>query len=181
MPLDTTTIALDAAADDLAAQYDDLVDEAAQHPSDSDEAAIYAERAEEMQTYRAGVAWAREEFGDEAEVTVGALDTGDMGRVTDRTHAAKQSKVGQGEDPPVVGAFRVFYVAAGVVDGPFIDDDPGFEATVRAVRGLDPKFTQFLRSKIDDLSEPEADLGNSFAVDVAQRRAELEASENDSE
>jgi hypothetical protein len=167
MVLDTQTLDLTDEQERLDDDLDALADRAAE--ADDAEMAILEQRATELETYLSGVAWALSEFGEDATVTIGALDTGEMARVTDRTLDAKGEIVGRGSDPSVDGASENFYVAMGIREAPFIDEGAGFEARATAVQGLHPNFTKYLRNRIDDLSTPEADLGNSFRERVAKR------------
>jgi len=190
MPVTTTTYDLASERERLDERLDELAERETQISRDHDAVTIHVDgstsvdgddppkelqelrqEASEVANQLAGVAWALDEYGPEAEVTLGDPDTGDMANVTDRSLDAKRSQIGRGDNPSVVGVQQVFYVAAGVIDAPFVDKSAGFEDTVRAVRGLKPQFTGWLESRIDDLSEPEVDLGNDYSERVQAKLA----------
>lgn len=183
MPRNTTTITLADELDRLDARLDALAAEVGELESDLDtvieematgDAAGYGDAVEEairiQESFLPGVNYLVEEYGDEATVTVGGLTAGDRGRVQDRTAAAKAQRVGWsagGGGGSTAGLWSIFYVAAGVVDAPFVDGDGGFEAHVRAVREQPPQVVDWLENRVDARTGLEYDLGNSFADRVA--------------
>jgi len=166
MPLTTATYTLGDEQDQLDARLDDLADRAA----DGEDV---IEEAQEAESHLAGVLWGIQEYGADAEVTVGGLTTGEMAEVRDRTAAARNEAAQFGGHGQVDGAASTFFVAAGVLDAPFVDGDASVDALTSVVASeLHPQFTQWLEAKVDE--ETSVDAGNvtPFAERVAARSTE---------
>jgi hypothetical protein len=172
----TETIDLEAEAERLDQELDELADEAAAADSDSDEYEELREQARALEQQLVGVKWALNPSPDEGRervesVTIGEVLTGDYARVEDRSRDVQRQRVGRGEDSSVSGAQRVFFVAAGLQDADFLDAGADFDAKARAVNQLAPQFTTFLEDRIDDLSTPDVDVGN-FEARVAEKQTQ---------
>mgnify|MGYP006293967807 CR=1 FL=1 len=172
MPRNNTTTTY--VVGDVRDRLDDRLDELADRAVHDSEAAV-AEEASTVEQRLVGVQWLVDEFGAEAEVTIGGLNTGEYGQLTDRVSDAQAAKVGGSES--TTGASRIFFVAFGLVDAPFVDADTDFEATVREVRELPPQTTQWLEHVIDEATVP-SDPGNSFSERVQARSRSGNATES---
>jgi hypothetical protein len=158
----TNTIDLSEEVQRLDQRLDDLADQARGLDEDSDDYEEVREEAARVERHLVGVKDALRDDGEHeavAEVTVGEVLTGDFAEIEDRARDVQRQRVGRGDDSSVSGAERVFFVAAGLVDAPFLDDD-SFEAGAQAVSELRPPFTAWLEDRIDDLSTPDVDVGN---------------------
>jgi vacuolar-type H+-ATPase subunit I/STV1 len=177
----TTTIDLSEEVQRLDQRLDDLAEETAQvetrldelEDDDRTDSAAYQqaedeyqdlrEEAAQLERYLVGATAALNPDDAEREpveeVTVGEVLTGDFAEIEDRARDVQRQRVGRGDDSSVSGAERVFFVAAGLVDAPFLEDD-SFEARAQAVSELRPQFTAWLEDQIDDLSTPDVDVGN---------------------
>ncbi|MFC7044300.1 hypothetical protein ACFQH6_20715 [Halobacteriaceae archaeon GCM10025711] len=102
-------------------------------------------------------------------MTLGALRTDEFALVEDHTKDVQDAKVG-GRN--VDGAGRKFFVAAGLLDAPFLDEDAGFEARARAVGQQPMQVTEWLEHRINELSTPDVDFRNGFGERVAAKRQE---------
>ncbi len=178
----TKTIDLQDEVERLDQRLDDLADEASEpkkrmeelEEDDREDSAAYQqaedkyaevrEEAARLERHLVGVTDALNPDADADrdpvdEVVVGEVLTGDFAQIEDRAQDIKRERVGRGGDSSVSGAERVFFVASGLVDAPFLEDD-SFEARSRAVKQLRPPFTAWLEDQIDDLSTPDVDVGN---------------------
>lgn len=168
MPLKTETIDLLEEHARLDTRLDDLADDVAS--GDADEDAI--EEARRIETQIAGVQWGldNEEWPDAPSVTIGALTTGEMAEVRDRTAAARDEAKQFGGHGQVEGAASTYFVAAGVQDGPFVNGEASVEALTPVIANeLHPQFTQWLEARIDDLTSVDAGNVTPFAERVAAR------------
>lgn len=171
MPRKTETYRLQDVAQGLDQRLDNLADKVAKAGDDEDTSESVQE-ARQLEGHLAGIQWAIDEYGADAEITLGALTTGEYARVSDYTTDAANEQVGG--PTSVEGASQIFFVAAGLVDAPFVDDSAGFEDRCAAVRGLPPQITRWLESQVDELTTPDVDLGNGFEARVAERRSDDE-------
>jgi len=154
--LETHTIRLGDARDRLDARLDDL---AAQVEDPDAPPREVLEEAQAIESQRLpGVMWGIEEYGADAEVTIGELSHGEMAEVTDRVSGAQAEQIGGADG--VSGAATTFFVAAGLVDAPFIRDRcPDIETAAPTVADdLHPQFVAWLESEIDDVTS--VDPGN---------------------
>ena len=167
MPLETHTIRLGDARDRLDNRLDELADRTA--AADGDPPTAVLEEATAIETKRLpGVLWGLQEFGAEAAVEIAALSHGDMAEVTDRIAGASAEQFGHGG---VDGAATTFFVAAGLVDAPFLEErNPSIEAAAPIVGGrLQPQFVQWLEHEIDARTSIDSGNVTPFAERVAAR------------
>lgn len=166
MPLKTNTVNLLEEHARLDSRLDDLADRVA----DEDDVEGAVEEAQRVENHLAGVQWAldHEEWPDDPSVILGALTTGEMAEVRDRTASAREEAKQFGGHGQAEGAASTFFVAAGVQDAPFVDGDASVDALVPVIANeLHPQFTQWLESRVDDLSS----VGNVNATPFAERVA----------
>lgn len=158
---------------DVADRLDDDLDALAADIDTEDAADDALERAITLEHQLAGVQWAIDEFGPDTdhgpEVTLGALTAGEYARVRDETDKSRQLLVGaDSSDTDAAGVRQIAFVAAGLVDGPFVGDSvpaglAGFDKRRDAVADLAPQFVSWLEDEIDDLTTPDVDAGNFVA------------------
>jgi hypothetical protein len=167
MPLKTETYVLGDERDRLDDRLDTLADQAA----GGDEEAI--DEARDVESHLAGVIWGIDQYGADAEVRVGGLTTGEMAEVRDRTAAAREESKQFGGHGQVDGAATTFYTAAGVLDAPFVDGTASVDALAPTVANeLHPQFTQWLESRIDDVTSVDSGNVTPFAERLAARTAD---------
>lgn len=168
MPLETETLPLL----EEHARLDQRLDELADRVADADDAEDAIEEAQRIESHLAGIQWAldHDDWPDDPSVTVGALTTGEMAEVRDRTAAAQDEAQQFGGHGQVDGAAQTFFVAAGVHDAPFVAEsgDASVDTLVPVIANeLHPQFTQWLESRIDDISS----VGNGSVTPFAERVA----------
>lgn len=177
---DSETYVLGEVADRLDARLDELADTVSdeQPDDDSDATEAYQEAVQEArdvdQHYK-GVLWAVEQWGADAEVVLAPLATGAHAQVLDYSMDLKQNQVG-GPDS-IQGSRRLFFVAAGLEDAPFLDGGEDIEARVGELSGLPNQFTGWLHSEVDDISSPDVE-GNGFAERLQARNDPTNSSDS---
>jgi len=163
MPRQTKRYDLREVRDDLDDRLDELAADVQAADGVPDTLAAEANRVER---HLAGVSWAVAEY-EEPYVTVGALTAGEYAQVQDHV-AEAQDHVG---DSAGMGAQQIAMAAAGVVEGPFLDEDvpegvAGFAQRREAVSDLPPQFVMWLETAVDEQTTPEVEVGN-FAQRLA--------------
>lgn len=103
-------------------------------------------------------------------VTIGAQRTGELAQIQDLTLDIRDERKGRTGKSNVAGASRAVFVAAGIVDAPFVDGDAGIEQRARAINRVEPETTAWLEEQIEDLSTPDVSVKNGFRERLAQRR-----------
>jgi len=194
MPRNTTTINIDEEIDrietereqlaaDVAAIREDVADTDEESEGkeerlqDNTEYVQKVQRGSTLDTHLSALYWARDGRGDpghdgwgeDATVTLGAMNTGEHAEIRDRLSAARNERVGLG-DSDDEGMADIFQVAGALVDAPFLDGSEDFEATVEMVRELPPQFSTYLKTKANELSSLGLDEGNSFSALVAEKQ-----------
>jgi len=165
--LDTHTIRLDDARDRLDARLDEL---AAQVADPDDPPREVVEEAQAIESQRLpGVLWGIDQYRADAEVTIGELSHGEMAEVTDRVSDAQAEQIGGADG--VSGAATTFFVAAGLVDAPFLDDPyPSIKTAAPVVANdLHPQFVAWLESEIDSVTSVDPGNVTPFAERVAAK------------
>lgn len=172
MPRNTTTLQLGDALDDLNNRLDELAERTVDETRDTaddqreDIEATMQHAGGTVERYRDGVSWAVDEYGADATVTIGGLTTGEYGRVEDRAADASREKGGGSTE----GIVRVFQIAAGLEDAPFVDAGAGFEERAAAVRELPPQLAEWLQSKVNEQGSLGGN-GKSFSSLLAEKQA----------
>jgi len=192
MPRNTTTIDIDEEinriererrelAADAAAIEEDLAEasdgDKDVQPGNHPEYVQSVQRGRTLDTHLSALYWARDGRGDpthdgwgeDATVTLGAMNTGEHAEIRDRLSAARNERVGLG-DSDDEGMSEIFRVAGSLVDAPFLDGSEDFEATVAMVRELPPQFSTYLKTKANEISSLGLDEGNSFSALVEEKK-----------
>jgi len=155
MPLQSETLTLEEAVADLENEKEELADEMAQiHPDErTDENAEYlklGQQVGEIERYLGGLDWVREEFGDDVEFSLSGLTTAETLEVNDRGADLRSETITPTKSTNNIET--IFWVAKGVDDAPFVDDGADYDAKCAAVRNLPRQVTDWLESRINDLS-----------------------------
>lgn len=177
MPLDTTTIAL---ADELD-RYDDRLNTLADRVADSDDTDALEEAQRIESQFIPGLQWALSEW-DDPSVTLGTLNTGEMGQIRDLTNDLAEEKRRFGGDGGAVdGAATPVFIAAGVIDAPFVPTDEhgqpqnDLETLYPVVASeLLPQFSAWLEHRINDLTRVDEGNVRPFAERVKARKSTRE-------
>ena len=148
MPVATKVYEFDDELERLEEAIDDLAAEVTALDASTERAKALERRGNRLDTHRRGIEWAREEWEVDG-VELGGLTAGEYGRLED------QLPDGAGD-----GATRVYYVAAGTVDAPYVEDD--HDATVAAVSQLPIAFARWAEAQINDLTSVGGETGNRF-------------------
>lgn len=155
MSLNSETIRLGDELDRLDQEADEYTTMLADVDEDSASTAALNQSANELDQHGRGVAYLAAEYGEDAEVTVAGLDSGEFARVEDRVAAIR---AGRSDQSPTPGAHRNVYAAMGVVDAPFLDLDDDLskreelDAKLDAVGRQPVGVTKWLYSRVDDLT-----------------------------
>lgn len=179
MPLRTTEIDLAAERDALTDQAEAMAEKQADFPMGSDGARQAGEMGQELTRHRAGVVWALEEW-DTDSVTVGAMTNGE------------RHLVGELVDADAAGAVAMrqnVYVAVGTRAAPYLAHDPerlthpeereAVRETAGNVATIHPAFADWVMAKIQDLGQPDGDMGKSYReLVLAKRRQATSEQEN---
>ena len=171
MPLKTETLGLEEAVADLEDEQEELADEIAQIPpgertETNNEYVKLAQRAGEIQRYLGGLEWVREEHGADVEFSLSGLDTQETLEINDRIDDLSSETVTPTQSTDNMAT--IFWVAKGIDSAPFIDSDD-YGDKCATVRGLPRQVTDWLESRINDLSTVGEREGNSFEQLVAER------------
>jgi hypothetical protein len=98
---------------------------------------------------REALAWAVDQFGGDATVTLQAFTTGMRSRTLDIADQTTMGELGHNQ-------VQDWLTAAGVVDAPWLDGDEDLEARHELLVALPPALTDWLNAKLtglNDLSE----------------------------
>ncbi|MFD1512463.1 hypothetical protein [Halomarina rubra] len=177
MTRQTRVIELQEEAQRLEQQLDEVVNEALAIEEEVDEEALtdhqaYADALVEGDTterHLRGVLNLVENYNCD-RVTIGAQRTGELAQVQDLTLDIRDERKGRTGKSNVAGASRAVFVAAGIVDAPFVDGDASIEQRARAINAIEPETTAWLEEQIEDLSTPDVSVKNGFRERLAQRR-----------
>lgn len=170
MPVDTTSITLGEAVDELDERLDEIAREAEQADAGDQEALDQQGLALDQQL--AALEEAAAEHGRDAEFVIGELTADERMRFGDLLEAAR----GQAEQRRGFEAGSnmrdVFWTGSGLVDAPWLDGDEDMHERVAALRsdelGVDWHVIQYLKAKVTEANSK----GNPERRSYAQRRAE---------
>ncbi len=166
MPLDTSEIVLAEEAERLESESDELGDQVAALDPDNPAIESLLSRGQTLDTYLSGVEWAREEWKVDS-ITLSGLTGGEFGKVEDRLSDVAASQQRRGGQP---GARRVYLVAFGTVDAPYIEADMSDDERVAAAAGLPVAYLKWAESHINELSRVGGNGRSSFGQLVAEKR-----------
>ena len=157
MPLRTETYAFDAEIDRIDEQVDHLAEDVAGLDADNPLADQLTQQAVRLDAQRRGLTWARDEWGVD-EVTLSGLTGGEHARLEDR--------FADGGGGP--GATRVWKVAAGTEDAPYVTDD--LESTVALVAELPIAYQKWAFARINELTSVGEGNLSAFERSVMEKR-----------
>ncbi|WP_137288830.1 hypothetical protein [Natronorubrum halophilum] len=175
MPLQTETFTLEEVTADLEDEREELADEIAQiHPDErTEENNDYlqlAERSSDIERTLGGLEWVREEFGTDAEFELSGLNTQETLEIADRVDDLRAETITPTKSTNNMAT--IFWAAKGTKSAPFIDDDASFEERCATVRALPRQVSDFLESRISDLSTVGNRNATSFEALVAEKTEE---------
>lgn len=162
MPRTTQSFTLESKRDALTDRLNELAEQVA--GGDASEDAL--QEASRVERHRDAIADAVDEYGEHAEVTIGALTAGEYGQAKDYVKDSQLEKSGQSVD----GVSQIVYVAQGVQTAPFLDAATDTDGAVAAVSQLAPALVEFLEAEIDDLTTPSGNGHESFADLLAAKQ-----------
>ncbi|ACM56368.1 hypothetical protein [Halorubrum lacusprofundi] len=146
--LTTQTLTVDDARAELTEGIEALEDALDGLDEDTDDAAVIRDRKSTLTYWRNGLDWQTSE-GDwttDTELTVGAMNAGEEAMM----HREVPEQAGQDE-------FRIWFVAASVEAGPFVEDD--LNETFANAACLHPAVVKWLEAKANGLGTA-SDEGN---------------------
>ena len=167
MPLDTATIDLEAEREDLLEAREDLAEKLAgigpSNPAYDD----LENQGKRIDNRLEGIEWALDAW-DDTTVTLAAPNGGEFGKVEDRIAEAS----GNTDVEPGQGASRVYMVAQGTVEAPYVDGAETFEAKLSATAQLPVPYLKWANDRINELMSVGNGERRSFGALVAAKRQE---------
>ena len=136
--LASETTTLTEALDSLDEQIESLEELLVEYEDDTDEAQAVRDQQNRLTYLKRGVEWQADEWGDDAEVTVGALTAGEEAMM-------------HREIPDGAGAKerRLWYVAAATETAPYVADE--LSETFANVADLHPAFVEWVEARSNAL------------------------------
>jgi len=146
--LTTETITVEEARAELTEGIDAIEKALEDLDENTDEAAALRDRRGTLTYWRNGLDWqtSEEDWNTETELTIGAMTAGEEAMM----HREMPDQVGDDE-------FRLWFVAASVEDGPFVEDE--LADTFANVADLHPAVVKWLEAKANSLGTA-SDEGN---------------------
>jgi len=167
MPLDTATVDLEAEREDLLETRENLAEKLAGiEPSNPAYDGLEAQ-GKRIDNRLEGIEWALAEW-DDTTVTLAAPNGGEFGKVEDRIAEAGDTT----DVEPGQGASRVYMVAQGTVEAPYVDDAETFEAKLSATAQLPVAYLKWANDRINELMSVGNGERRSFGALVAAKRQE---------
>lgn len=172
MPLQHETLTLEEAFADLEAEQEELADDIAQIPPDertesNDKYLQLAQQAGEIERYLGGLDWIREEYDGDVEFSLSGLNTQETLEINDRVDDLRSETITPTQSTNNMST--IFWVAKGLDDAPFVDPTDDYDTKCAVVRDLPRQVTDWLESRISDLSTVGEREGNSFEQLVAEK------------
>jgi len=164
--LDTKTLSVGDAVAELEDRIDDIADTLADLDSSTERAESLAQQAQTVEYYLDGLEWHRDSdgWGDDCTLTFGAPTAGERALM----HRAMDDDVGQ-------ETRRVWWVAAGTEEAPYVVDDDDPEKALRetwdAVTDLHPAFVAWAEREIDTVATP-GETGNRLRRSLRERQSD---------
>lgn len=168
MPLQTEEFVFDDEIERLEAERADLADKVAEIDPSNPATERLAQQGQTLDAHLQGVQWACDEW-DVDSVTLGGLTGGEFGQVEDQV-VADNADGGS----PGPGATRVYLVAKGTIEAPYIDDGMSDNERIAAVAQLPATYLKWAKTRVDDLTSVGNGAGKSFGDLVAAKRQEKE-------
>lgn len=152
---------LETVAEELREEMEAAADRQAEAKQGTEAASVAASDGQTAARFLSGIQWAIDKWGA-TSVTVGSLTNGERHRVDDVSSSTpfKRSDC---------------YVAAGLVDAPFLKHDPDaitegeFKDTVIELTDFHPAFVDWLERKVTEASRV-GDMGKSYQTLVREKR-----------
>lgn len=132
----------DAEADRLEQRCQDIAEQAAGLEEGNPARDYLLTQGRQLDARLAGVRWARGEW-DVDNVTLGGLTGGEYGQVQDSLASASS------DTEPGQGAWRVYQVAKGTVEAPYVDEEMGTDQRIAACAQLPITFLKWAAAQVD--------------------------------
>jgi hypothetical protein len=168
VPFDTETIDLDAERDRLLEAREDLAAKVAGIEADNPAHDGLVAEGKRIDNRLQGVEWAIAEW-DVDTVTLAAPTGGEWGRMEDRIAEARDGA----DVEPGQGASRVYQVAQGTVEAPYVDGAETFEQRLSATAQLPVPYLKWANGRINELMSVGNGERRSFDALVAAKRREM--------
>lgn len=173
MPLNTREVDLSAELDRLEDERKEIADQAAEISPDNPAFDGLVGEGQSLDTHIRGLSWALDEW-DADTVTLSGLTGGEFGKVEDELADAAAKRDRRGGQP---GARRVYLVAFGTVDAPFVDDEMSDDERIASAAGLPVAFLKWAESQVNELSTVGNGSGSSsFTQLLAEKRSKTQGS-----
>lgn len=152
MPLRTETYNFDEEERRLEDRLEELDDVLEEIDDDHSAAESFANERTGLQDALEGVRWARDEAheADYAPMWDEAVDGVTLGGLTAGEAAALEDDIG--ENGGGTGAIRIYQVAKGTVEAPYVDDSMDDDQRVGTVSQLPNSYVRWAQARIDDLT-----------------------------
>ena len=148
MPLDEREVVLSDEADRLEAELVELDEQIASLDPDNPAYDRIDGRGRSVDLYLDGLQWALDNW-DADSVTIAGLTGGEFGKVEDELADAAAARQRRGGQP---GARRVYLVAFGTVDAPYVGDEMSDDERVSAASGLPLAYQKWAEAQVNELS-----------------------------
>lgn len=167
--MNTETYTFGAERDRLDDRLDDIADQLANADAGTQGANRLRREGVTVESQLKALEWACDEYGADAEVTVQALDAGEMARVRDK---AAEIRSELGTDAGLPGARRNIYAAMALVDAPFLSENAEtVDDKVGAVQDGHPDgLVDWIQSRAEDLNAVGDEDFRGFDERLKERR-----------
>jgi len=158
MPLDTEDYDFREELERIGAAMEEVAETLAPLEEDNPVAPTLTQQGKNLESQADGLRWALRTW-DVDGVTLAGLSGGEYGHVEDEM------------DGGGAGKARVYFVAKGTVEAPYIEEEMSFEERVGAVSQLPIGYLRWADARIDDLMGVEGNGGrrfNDLLVDARQ-------------
>ncbi|UIP00334.1 hypothetical protein Hbl1158_02895 [Halobaculum sp. CBA1158] len=160
---DTTTLVVSDVVDELDERLDEIADEADRADAGSDDQQRLDQEGVQVDQRMRSFERAAAEWGPDAELTIAALSPGDRAQFGDLLAAARNQQTIETEGRNLRD---LYWVAAGLVDAPFLEGGESIQQRVVALRDLDPwawQLIQHLKEEVTRVNSLDAGNRSSYA------------------
>jgi hypothetical protein len=157
MPLDTKYYDFREELERVEAAMEEVAETLAPLDPDNPLAPTLEQQGSQLESQADGLRWALRTW-DVDGVTLAGLSGGEYGHVEDEM------------DGGGAGKARVYFVAKGTIEAPYIGDEMSFEERVAAVADLPIGYLRWADARIDDLMGVEGNGGTRFSDLLVEAR-----------
>jgi hypothetical protein len=177
MPLDRREIVLSEEIKRIDDKMDELLEQVADLHPDNPAVDDLQSKGRQLDTHLSGLEWAQEEWGADATIILEGLTGGEFAKVEDELSDVAVGRQRRGGQP---GARRVFLVAFGVDDAPYLDDGADDDARIAAAGALPLAFQKWAEAQINELSSVGGNERPSWSQLLKEKRREQATAPTDS-